>query len=191
MNNDESLLCVSNTHAQADEAVAALIRAGIDVKSLSLIGKGYHREEHPIGFYTSGDRIKAWAGTGAGTGAFWGGVLGLLNAPAIFVLPGLGLITMAGPIVAALFGALEGAVLLGGASALGAALTRIGVPEKTVIRYEMALNADHYVLIMHGEAREVAKARSVLEKAEAGAHGQGIAAERPAMHRLALARAAS
>lgn len=40
-------------------------KSGCDVKKLSLIGKGYHSTEHPIGFYTAGDRIKAWGGTGA------------------------------------------------------------------------------------------------------------------------------
>ena len=73
---------------------------------------------------------------------------------------------MAGPIVAALFGALEGAVLLGGASALGAALTTIGVSKELVIRYETALKADKYVLIMHGNSQEVAKARAVLQSTD-------------------------
>ena len=40
------------------------------MKKLSLIGKGYHSEERPMGFYTAGDRIKAWGGSGA----FWGGI---------------------------------------------------------------------------------------------------------------------
>ena len=97
---------VANTHAEA--AIRSLSRSGFDVKKLSLVGKGYHSEEPPVGFYTVGDRIKSW-----------GGVWGLLLAPAVFFLPGLGLMAMAGPVVAALAGALEGAVVVGGVSALG------------------------------------------------------------------------
>ena len=138
-------------------------RSGFDVKKLSLVGKGYHSEEHPVGFYTLGDKIKSWGGVGA----FWGGIWGLLLAPAIFFLPGLGVVAMAGPVVAALVGALEGAVVVGGVSALGAALTQIGVPENQVIKYETALKADKYVLMVHGSAEEVAKARSVLESSKA------------------------
>jgi hypothetical protein len=128
------------------------------VKKLSLIGKGYHSEEHPIGFYTAADKMRAWGGVGA----FWGGIWGLILAPAAFVLPGVGILAMGGPVVAALFAALEGAVLLGGASAIGAALSMIGVPKDLIVKYENALKAEHYVLILHGDAREVAKARSVL-----------------------------
>lgn len=147
-----------NTHTEAEEAIRILTRSGIDVKKLSLIGKGYHSEEHAIGFYTSGDRIKTW-GT---RGAFWGGIWGLLFAPAVFLLPGIGLVAMAGPVVAMLVGALEGAVVVGGVSALGAALTPSGISEDQVIEYEGALRADKYVLMVHGTAEEVGRARTVL-----------------------------
>ena len=161
MSQDDSLLCISNTHAEAEEAIRALSASGFDLTQLSLIGKGYHSEEHPLGFYTAADKMRAWGGVGA----FWGGLWGLLLAPAAFVIPGLGLVAMGGPVVAALFAALEGAVLLGGASAIGAALTMIGVPEDLKIKYESALKAEQYVLILHGDARQVAKARAVVDAA--------------------------
>jgi len=154
---------VFNTHIEAEEAIKLLSKSGFDVQKLSLVGKGYHSEEHPIGFYTAGDRIKSWGSTGA----FWGGIWGLLFAPAVFFLPGLGLVAMAGPFVAALVSALEGAVVVGGMSALGAALTQIGVPKNEVIKYEAALKVDKYVLMVHGDAEEVAKARATLESAGA------------------------
>jgi len=158
MEQHDSLICISNTHAEAETAIRSLNSSGFDVKTLSLIGKGYHSEEHPIGFYTSADKMRAWGGVGA----FWGGIWGLILAPAAFVLPGVGILAMGGPVVAALFAALEGAVLLGGASAIGAALTMIGIPGNLIVKYEVALKAEKYVLILHGEASEVAKARSVL-----------------------------
>ena len=75
---------VFNTHIEAEEAVKALSKSGYDVKKLSIIGKGYHTEETPVGFYTMGDRIKTWGGIGA----FWGGIWGLLIAPAGFLFTG-------------------------------------------------------------------------------------------------------
>jgi hypothetical protein len=45
---------------EAEEAIRLLSQSGFDVKKLSLVGKGYHSEEHPIGFYSTGDRIKVW-----------------------------------------------------------------------------------------------------------------------------------
>jgi len=162
MSNPDPAFLVFNTHAAAEAAIRTMGRYGFDMKKLSLVGKGYHSEEQPMGFYTTGDRIKACGGTGA----FWGGIWGLLLAPAVFVLPGLGVLAMAGPIVATLVGALEGAVVVGGLSALGAALTQIGVPRDQIIKYEAALKVDKVLLVVHGSAEDQAKARRMLAQAE-------------------------
>ncbi|PXX45914.1 hypothetical protein [Aquitalea magnusonii] len=158
MEHEKSSVYVYNTHQEAEEAIRVLSRSGFDVKKLSLIGKGYHSEEFPVGFYSTGDKIKTWGGIGA----FWGGLWGLLLAPAVFMIPGLGLLAMAGPVVSALVGGLEGAVIIGGLSAVGAALTRIGVSGEEAIKYESALKADKYVLMVHGSPEDIAKAHSVL-----------------------------
>lgn len=163
MENQHPPVYIFNTHEEAEDAIHALSRSGFDVKKLSLVGKGYHTEEHPLGFYTVGDRIKSWGGVGA----FWGGIWGLLLAPAVFFVPGLGLLAMAGPVVSALVGALEGVVVVGGLSALGAALTQIGVPKDQAIKYETALKVDKYVLMVHGNAEEQAKAHTAMESAKA------------------------
>ena len=163
MEKDESPVYIFNTHGEAEEAIKSLARSGFDVKKLSLVGKGYHSEEHPVGFYTVGDRIRSWGGTGA----FWGGIWGLLLAPAVFFLPGLGLVAMAGPLVAALVGALEGAVVVGSVSALGAALTQVGIAKDQAIKYETAIKVDKYVLVVHGSAEDVAKAAAMLSSAKA------------------------
>ncbi|OOG58709.1 DUF1269 domain-containing family protein [Polaromonas sp. C04] len=165
MEKENSPVYVFNTHVEAEQAIRLLGTSGFDVKKLSLVGKGYHSEEHPVGFYTMGDKMKTWGGIGA----FWGGIWGLLLAPAVFFLPGVGLVAMAGPVVSMLVGALEGAVVVGGVSALGAALTKIGVPKDEVIKYETALKADKFVLMVHGSAEEQAKARTVLASSKAWA----------------------
>ena len=149
---------IFDTHVEAENAIRALSKAGFDMKKLSLVGRGYHSEEQPLGFYTTEDKIKSWGSIGA----FWGGFWGLLFAPAVFFLPGLGLVALAGPFVSMLVGALEGAVVVGGISAVGAALTQIGVPEDQLIKYDTALRAEKYVLMIHGSAEEVAQALGIL-----------------------------
>ncbi len=163
MEKKEAPCFVFNTHVEAEAAIRSLSRSGLDMKKLSLVGKGYRSEEHPVGFYTAGDRIKSWGGAGA----FWGATWSLLFGPAVFFLPGFGLIAMAGPLVTVLVGALEGAVVLGGTSALGAALTQIGFHKDQIIKYETAVKADKFVLMLHGTADEVTKARSVLAGSKA------------------------
>lgn len=159
MTIENTIISVFNTHVEAEEAVKALNQQDFDMEKLSIIGKGYQTEEHPVGFYTKGDRIRTWSSIGA----FWGGIWGLLFAPAVFFIPGIGLVALAGPIVASLMAALESAVVVGGLSALGAALYGMGIAENDVIKYETALKADKYVLILHGTEEETAKARQILD----------------------------
>jgi putative intracellular protease/amidase len=154
---------VFNAHSEAEDAIRSLDRSGFDVKKLSLIGKGFHSEEHPVGFYTAGDKVRTWGRAGA----FWGGIWGLLLAPAVFFIPGIGLLALAGPLVSVLVGGLEGAVVVGGLSAIGAALTQIGVPKDHVIRYETAIKADKFVVVVHGSTADQDKVRSVLASSPA------------------------
>ncbi len=153
-------VAIYNTHTGAEEAVKELQKAGFDMQKLSIVGKDYHTEEHVVGYYNVGDRMKAWGKTGA----FWGGIWGWIVGAAFFVIPGIGPVVLAGPLVTALVSALEGAVVVGGLSALGAGLYSIGIPKDSVLKYESALKADKFLLIAHGTAEEAAKAKSILDK---------------------------
>jgi hypothetical protein len=157
----KSSLYLFDTHETAEGAVRVLGQAGFDMKKLSIVGKGYHSEEKPVGFYTTGDRVRAWGGTGA----FWGGIWGLLVAPAVFALPGVGVIAMAGPLVISMVSALEGALVVGGLSAVGAALTQIGVTKDQAIKFEAALKVDKYLLVVHGSEQDQLTARNLLAQA--------------------------
>jgi hypothetical protein len=126
---------------------------------LSIVGKGYHTDEHAVGYYNTGDRMKYWGKAGA----FWGGFWGLLFGSAFFMIPGLGPILAAGPVVAWIVGAVESAVVVGGVSALGAGLYSMGIPKDSIVKYEMALKTDQFLLIAHGTATEVAKAKDIIE----------------------------
>jgi hypothetical protein len=155
---DNSVVGIVTTHDDAEEAVRELERSGFDMKKLSVIGKGYHSEEHPLGFYTTGDRIKGWGGLGV----FWGGLWGLLLGAAFFWIPGVGPLAVAGPFAHLLVTGLEGAMLGGGVGALGGALTGLGLTKESVIKYETRLRADNFLIIAHGTAEEVERARDIL-----------------------------
>ena len=59
--------------------------------------------------------------------------------------------------------ALEGAIVVGGVSALGAGLFSLGIPKNSVVKYETSIKAGKFVLVAHGTAEEVAKARDLLK----------------------------
>ena len=129
------------------------------MKKLSIVGKDYHTEEDVVGYYNTGDRMKKWGKLGAFWGAFWG----ILFGSAFFIIPGIGPIVVGGPLVASIVGGLEGAVAVGGLSALGAGLFSIGIPKDSVIKYETAIKSDKYLVIAHGTADEVKKAQGILK----------------------------
>jgi len=71
---------------------------------------------------------------------------------------------MAGPIVGWIVGALEGAVVVGGLSALGAGLYSIGIPKDSILQYETAVKSGKYVLIAHGTDIETAHAKNIISR---------------------------
>ena len=151
-------VAIYNTHSEADAAVRTLQHAGFDMKKISIVGKDYHTEEHAIGYFNLGDRMKFFGKLGA----FWGGLAGVLFGSAMMFVPVVGHIVVLGPLAATLFGGIEGAVLGGGASALVGALSSIGIPEDSVVRYETALKADKFLLILDADEAQVARAHTVL-----------------------------
>src|SRR5271155_4930828 len=95
-------------------------------------------------------------------GAFWGGLWGLLVGAAFFWVPGVGPLLVAGPLAAWIVGGLEGAVAVGGLSALGAGLYSIGVPKNSIVKYETAVKTDQFLLVVNGTVEEAAKAEGIL-----------------------------
>jgi hypothetical protein len=164
----KGLVAIYPSHTQAEAAVKELQRSNFDMKSLSIIGRDYHTEEKVIGYYNTGERMKYWGKLGA----FWGGIWGLLFGSAMFFIPGIGPFVAAGPIVGWIVGALEGAVVVGGASAIGAGLFSLGLPKDSVMMYDSALTAGKFIVIVHGTAQDVARARDLLKTAGSESIGE-------------------
>lgn len=162
MTDNNSVVAVCNTHAAAEATIKELQKSGYNMKKLSIIGKGYHKEENVIGYYNTGDRMLHWGKWGA----FWGGLWGLLFGSAFFWIPGIGPILMAGPLVSGVLGALEGAVVVGGLGALGGALFSIGIPRDSILTYEQALRADKFLVIAHGTADEIGRAADIISRSD-------------------------
>jgi uncharacterized membrane protein len=158
MEDTNATVAVFDTHAEAEDAVKELQQAGFDMKKLSVVGKDYHTEEQVVGYYNAGDRMKHWGKLGA----FWGGLWGLLFGAAFFWVPGIGPVLVGGPMVAWIIAALEGAVVVGGISAIGAGLVSLGIPKDSIVEYESEIKAGKYVVVAHGTAEDVAKAQTIM-----------------------------
>ena len=160
MTKNNSIVAIFKSHIEAETAVKELQQSGFDMKKLSIVGRDYHTDEHVVGYYNAGDRMKYWGKLGA----FWGGFWGLLFGSGFFLIPGIGPLLVAGPLVSWIVGALEGAVVVGGLSALGAGLYSMGIPKDSILRYETALKSGKYVVIAHGTAEDTARAREIIAR---------------------------
>lgn len=170
MSNHDVVVAVFGDHRQADLAVRKLIDEGFDMKKFSVVGKGYHTEEKPIGFFNVGDRMKLWGKYGA----FWGGIWGLLFGGVFLAIPALGSVVVLGHLAAIVVSMIEGAVVVGGLTAIGAAIVSLGVPKDSVIKYETAIKANGFLIVGHGTSEEISRAKALLgtfKPSELDVHG--------------------
>lgn len=158
MSEQNAVVAIYDTHTEAEAAIKELKRAAFKITKLSIVGKDYHTNEHVVGYYNTGDRMQYWGSLGA----LWGSVWGLLLGAGFFAIPGIGPVLVAGPLLGWVLGALEGAVVTGGMTAIGAGLYSLGIPKDSVLKYEMALKSNKFVLVAHGTADEATQARNIL-----------------------------
>jgi len=158
MNRDNVIIAIYPAHTGAEGAIKELQRAGFEMKKLSIIGRDFHTDEHVVGYYNTGDRMKVWGRTGA----LWGGLWGLFFGSAFFWIPGLGPLLVAGPLVGWIVAGLESAAVVGGLSAIGAALYGLGIPKDSILRYEGELRTGKFLLIAHGSLEDANRAKAIL-----------------------------
>ena len=162
------LVALFDRQQEAERLVQLLVERDFPMDMLSVLGKGESGGDDPLGLYYSstGDRMKGWGKMGA----FWGGLWGLLTGAAgLFVIPGIGPVLAAGPVVEAIATALAGAGLGGSAMAGAAAASqftvamhRSGVPEEKLEMLQNAIQQGHYLLMLRLDEDEAGKWQTLL-----------------------------
>lgn len=56
--------------------------------------------------------------------------------------------------------------MVGSITALGAALFNYGVPNDSAIKYEAAVKANGFLVVGHGPADEMARAKAILQRCD-------------------------
>ena len=151
MPHHHSTVAVFATHESAEAAIRRLSEADFPIERLSIIGRGYETEEQVVGFVNLGDRVKLWG----------------KNAGVFLSFPVIGPVVVLGHLAAMVFGALEGAVVIGSLGALGGALASLGVPNNSVLRYEQDLRAENFLVVVHGSEAEAQRAKGLLTAGDA------------------------
>ncbi len=159
MNEKNSAIAVYDSHDDLKKAVGELRSNGIGESGISIIGREEPDGEQVVGYYYTGKR----AGFLGRMGAFWSGLGIFLLGSALFFVPGLGQVIVAGPAVSWIVAVLEGAVIIGGLSAVGVALYNLGIPKEKVIKYETYIRSNRYLLVVHGTQEEADRAHKILD----------------------------
>jgi hypothetical protein len=166
MAENNAVMRVCDPDAEAQATIKELRRSGFDMNKLSIVGKDYHTAERAIGYHNAGDRMKVWRQLGD----FWGGLSGLLIGSAFYSIPGIGPVIVFGPLVSWIVRALEGTVMVGGLSALGAGLHSIAIPKYRIMEYEKALVSNKIIVIAHGKADDITQSQEYSQNARRGAN---------------------
>ena len=152
--DDRAVIGVFADLDSAQAAVERLAAAGFPIDHISVLGKDLQSETRLNGYVTTGDI----AGPSAATGAWVGGLFGLLAGSALLFVPGAGPLIVLGPLAAAAIGAAQGALVAGG---VGAILGHF-VAKQHIPKYEQLVRAGSYLVVVHGAEPDVARAQQIL-----------------------------
>lgn len=143
--------------SSAQEAVKDLVQNGFARENISMIAndvRGDYSNELKDVNVSDADSVAA----GAGIGAVLGGIGGLLLGIGIFVIPGIGPVLAAGPIIATLGGAGVGAV----AGGMVGALTKAGVPKHEADIYSEGVRRGGTLLTVYTEDETAEQAAVIM-----------------------------
>lgn len=155
---------------RAEVGLKVLMAKDVPMDRISLLGQAGSSGDDPLGVYypSVGERMQGWGKMGA----FWGGLWGLLTGAAgIFLVPGLGPLLAAGPVVQALAGAAGGAAVTGGvmagagaASQMTVAIHRMGVPDDRLDETRTRLARGEHLLMLIAAADETERWKGLVEE---------------------------
>ena len=145
------IAAVFETTDKANAVVEDMIKHDFPMDQVSILHRAGGQGDDFLGiaYRNEKERFKVW---GAG-GALWGSIGGLLAGTAgMFLLPGIGPVLIAGPLLDAIVGAAVGAGLMTTGAAvthLTIALRRLGIPEEKLEVLHQAVMDGKTVMLMH------------------------------------------
>lgn len=154
-----SVFCIVPSEAQAVRMVTDLKAAGFSNQDISVLfpdksgTRDFAHEQHT--------KAPEGAVTGVAAGGAVGGIVGLLAGMGTLVIPGVGALIAAGPILGALSGAAVGATVGG----ITGALIGMGVPEFEAKRYEGKIASGNLLISVHTEdSKEFSTAKDIFQR---------------------------
>ncbi|NJL88164.1 MAG: hypothetical protein HC886_22890 [Leptolyngbyaceae cyanobacterium SM1_1_3] len=156
---------VFETEVKAKEAVQQLLDQGVSREDISVVGRNFQSESRISGFITRKDLILDGLKNGAIFGSLFGSFLSLLTGVGVLFIPFVGSVVAAGPLGAALLGAVTGAIAGGTGGSLASALASLGMPEEKAAIYETRLKAGEFLLVAETSTAQSEEVQALLQAA--------------------------
>lgn len=160
--SNTAVFCITKSRSQTQTIIERLNLSGFVYSEISVLMPETD-SNHDIG-HIKASKAPEGTATGAATGGVAGGIFGLLAGIGAIVIPGVGPLVAAGPIMAALSGAAVGAATGG----LVGGLIGLGIPEIEAKIYEEKLKTGNYLISVHAlDDEEVLSAKQIFESEDA------------------------
>jgi hypothetical protein len=160
MSNANATLTVFDTPLEVAAVIRHIQISGCGTNRLSMVWRDQPSQSSVTGYYRVGARMKY-------LGDFdilWNEIFKILSGWAIYTLPDIGRILVAGPLADWIAMALANAVIFGPMSAIGMGLYSVGISRNSIRLCEEALKEGKCILLLNGTAQEVARATQVINE---------------------------
>ena len=154
-----AVFAIARDRMHAESLVSQFRAAGFSNQDISVLFGDPTQTRDFV--HQKGTKAPEGAATGAATGGVIGGVLGWLAGAGALVIPGVGPLIAAGPIMGALGGAAVGGALGG----ITGVLVGMGIPEYEAKLYEGKVREGRVLIAVHTEdSEERDRAKEIFER---------------------------
>ncbi len=144
----------------AQHVLNDLVRAGIPRENVSLIANDAAGDFRQV----AGATDHVGPGEGAAAGATFGALTGLVVALGALVIPGIGPVIAAGPLVAGLTGAVTGAVAGAATGGIVGGLLSLDIPESEARRYAEGVRRGGTLVAVRSSREQAALVQQILDR---------------------------
>ena len=143
--------------ADAETAIAELRLQGIETDCISVVAVDEESELTPVAYYFDRGRLRWTSARGSSRS-----LLEALPGCAVLVSPGERTVFLAGPFAASVVRTLDNEGLFGGLGPIAGGLYSLGIPRDAARDYELSARQGRPLVIVHGRARDVERARRIV-----------------------------
>lgn len=153
-------LTVFSSQSDAETAIRQLAKDGYDLSKVSMVGRNANGDGQPADATSNQARL----GSPAPGALPWGGIRGMLVGSGFIVVPSIGPLVVAGPLLTWIVRSMGTSPEPDKQDAMANGLNRLGIPERSVLRCENALRSGKVIVIAEGSAMMMILAREVFRR---------------------------